>query len=993
MTTSPNPSLAALGHPAFDGLSQTAQEQLANGTVYVRFRPGQILSQEELIPSKVLVILQGHARLLGRDRGKLVTLAKLGAGHLVGLVSLLRALPCEEVSASSELVAAAIPDALILKLFEQEPSFRAWCSATLFPAELAALIRELLQRAHRSDVSLADALAAAAKRGATVVAADPAAIAQASDAGLEVHVAGGSGSDLSLSDRLDPGQSLPRQSSPLPLRLIGLPASLIEQLARVPEAAAAQAGNGAASNGQAPEIVDAPELPGRSSLAIAQPQGSGPGAPKALLIRAERPFEVTLACFQMISRLMGLPYRRDAIEKVLQDAERRGHNPSLQLCGQLAANLGLYVMSTQVPLAVANRLQTPALVPWGNAFALITASGEAGITVASPADGWVELSPKQIGERFPEGLQMLVFDRMVSTPEARFGPAWFWPAIKQYRGVLFQVLAASFVVQLFTLANPLLIQVIIDKVISQRSLDTLQVLGIALVVVSLLEGVINSLRTFLFAETTNRIDMRLGAEVIDHLLRLPLGYFDRRPVGELSSRIAELEKIRNFLTGQALTTVLDAAFSVIYILVMALYSWLLTIVALLVVPIQVFITFVGAPLFRRQFRQAAEANARTQSHLVEVLSGIQTVKAQNVEMVSRWTWQERYSQYMALTFQKTITGTAVSETSQWLQKVSQLLVLWVGAVLVLNGQLTLGQLIAFRIISSYVTQPLLRLTTIWQSIQELRVSFERLADVVDTPQESSEADQQKMSLPPLRGEVRFEDLSFSFSPATPPILRNVNLTVPAGTFVGVVGQSGSGKSTLMKLLPRLYSPQQGRILIDGYDIDKVELYSLRRQIGIVPQDPLLFSGTINENIALTDPEASSEAIVAAARVAAAHDFIMELSSGYSTPVGERGAGLSGGQRQRIAIARTLLSNPKLLVMDEATSALDYETERQVCENLRSTLKDCTVFFITHRLSTIRSADLIVMMDRGAIVETGTHQQLMDQRGRYYALYRQQEAIS
>jgi ATP-binding cassette subfamily B protein len=557
--------------------------------------------------------------------------------------------------------------------------------------------------------------------------------------------------------------------------------------------------------------------------------------------------------------------------------------------------------------------------------------------------------------------------------------------------MLLQVLLASFVVQLFSLANPLLIQVIIDKVIAQRSLDTLQILGMALVVVTLMEGVIGSLRTFLFTDTTNRIDLRLGAEVIDHLLRLPLGYFDRRPVGELGSRIAELEKIRNFLTGQALMTLLDAAFSVIYIIVMALYSWMLTIIALAVLPIQIALTLLGAPLFRRQYRQAAEENARTQSHLVEVLTGIQTVKAQNVEMVSRWKWQDFYSKYIARTFEKTITGTFLNETSQVLQKLSQLLVLWVGAAMVLKGELTLGQLIAFRIISGYVTQPLLRLSSIWQNIQELRVSFERLADVVDTPEESSPADKANIPLPPVHGEVEFENVSFSFAPGSPEVLKNVNLHIPQGTFIGVVGQSGSGKSTLMKLLPRLYSPTKGRILVDRYDIDKVELYSLRRQIGIVPQDPLLFSGTISENIALTNPEASSDAIVKAARIAAAHDFIMELPNGYSTSVGERGASLSGGQRQRIAIARTLLSNPRLLVMDEATSALDYDTERQVCDNLRESLKDSSVFYITHRLSTIRRADQIVMMHQGAIVETGTHEELMALKGRYYALYRQQEA--
>jgi ATP-binding cassette subfamily B protein len=610
--------------------------------------------------------------------------------------------------------------------------------------------------------------------------------------------------------------------------------------------------------------------------------------------------------------------------------------------------------------------------------------------VASPRDGLVVVPPEDLPEVFPEGIELLLLERRNSTPDQRFGFAWFWPALRRYRGILLQVLLASFVVQLFGLANPLLIQVIIDKVISQRSLDTLQVLGIALVVVTLLEGLIGSLRTFLFTETTNRIDMRLGAEVIDHLLRLPLNYFDRRPVGELGTRIAELEKIRNFLTGQALTTLLDTAFSVIYIVVMVLYSWLLTLIALCVLPIQVGLTVIGAPLFRRQYRDTAQENARTQSHLVEVLTGIQTVKAQNVEMISRWKWQSLYSNYIARAFEKTITATALNETSQVLQKLSQLLVLWVGASLVLKGEISLGQLIAFRIIAGYVTQPLLRLSSIWQNIQELKVSFERLADVVDTPEESDDADKAKIPLPPIAGAVRFDQVCFSFQQGGTLTLNHIDLTIPAGTFVGVVGQSGSGKSTLTKMLSRLYAPSSGRILVDGYDIDKVELYSLRRQFGIVPQEPLLFTGSVAENIALTDPDASSDAIVEAARLACAHDFIMELPGGYSANVGERGANLSGGQRQRLALARTLLSKPRLLVLDEATSALDYDTERRVCDNLLDNLQHCTVFFITHRLSTIRRADSIVMLHEGAVAEVGNHDALIERRGRYYALYRQQE---
>jgi ATP-binding cassette subfamily B protein len=794
--------------------------------------------------------------------------------------------------------------------------------------------------------------------------------------------------DLAIGSRLDTSSPLPRPRPPLPLRLLAVREGATDS--DQPQTAIVSEARGDLAT--APEPADAETgSSGGPSQPTSLDLGGGDRSRGMQVVRARGTLEETLACFQMLGEMLELPYRRDAIDKVLRDKLRRGLEPDLQLCGQIAAMLGLLVTGAKVTAGAASRLITPCLIPWKGSFAVVTASNAAGLRLASPADGWVQLKPAEIAETYPEGLELLLFERSTTTPGQKFGPGWFWPALKRYRGMLLQVLLASFVVQLFSLANPLLIQVIIDKVISQRSLDTLQILGMALVVVTLMEGVIGALRTFLFTDTTNRIDLRLGAEVIDHLLRLPLGYFDRRPVGELGTRIAELEKIRNFLTGQALMTLLDAAFSVIYIIVMALYSWLLTIIALGVLPIQIALTLLGAPLFRRQYRQSAEENARTQSHLVEVLTGIQTVKAQNVEMVSRWKWQDFYSKYIARSFEKTITGTFLNETSQVLQKLSQLLVLWVGASLVLKGELTLGQLIAFRIISGYVTQPLLRLSSIWQNIQELRVSFERLADVVDTPEESSAADKANIPLPSVHGDVEFENVSFSFSPGSPEVLKNVDLHIAQGTFVGVVGQSGSGKSTLMKLLPRLYSPNKGRILVDRYDIDKVELYSLRRQIGIVPQDPLLFSGTISENIALTNPEAPSDAIVQAARTAAAHDFIMELPNGYSTAVGERGASLSGGQRQRIAIARTLLSNPRLLVMDEATSALDYDTERQVCDNLKASLKDSTVFFITHRLSTIRRADQIVMMHQGAIVETGTHEELMALKGRYYALYRQQEA--
>jgi ATP-binding cassette subfamily B protein len=925
------------------------------------------------------LIESGIARLLVRDQGRLRTAEKLGSGSFVGLASLLRAAPCEEVSAGSELEALVLPDSLVLELLSSEPCFAQWCGSHLFTAELAALLALLVEQHPQARVSLQELLDQARPQ-ARLVSPEPKALA---DLPIDFSLLAASHNlpDHPLGASLNPRQGVPVATPPLPARLIALPAGLLAPVVSVVEAELMPEGSGSSSG----------QLGGTSNPPLASGLDLGQRDRTALqLLRGNGPLEETLACFQMLAAELKLPFRRDAIEKILRDVLRRGQTPDLQLCGNLAAMMGLHVSGVRVPASQGTRLQTPALIPWQGGFAVVRGANARGLLLASPRQGWVEIAPDQLPEAFPDGIEVLLLERSSATPEQRFGFAWFWPALQRYRGILTQVLIASFVVQLFSLANPLLIQVIIDKVINQRSLDTLQVLGFALVVVTLMEGLIGALRTFLFSETTNRIDLRLGAEVIDHLLRLPLNYFDRRPVGELGTRIAELEKIRNFLTGQALTTLLDTAFSVIYIAVMLIYSWLLTLIALCVLPIQIGLTVLGAPLFRRQYRDAAQENARTQSHLVEVLTGIQTVKAQNVEMISRWKWQDLYGKYISRSFEKTITGTALSETSQVLQKLSQLLVLWVGASLVLSGDMTLGQLIAFRIISGYVTQPLLRLSSIWQSIQELKVSFERLADVVDTPEESDEADKQKIPLPPIAGEVRFDDLCFSFTPQGTQVLRHIDLTIPAGTFVGVVGQSGSGKSTLTKMLARLYSPGSGRILIDHYDIDKVELYSLRRQIGIVPQEPLLFTGTVAENIALTDPDASSDSIVQAARLACAHDFIMELPAGYSSNVGERGAGLSGGQRQRLALARTLLSQPRLLVLDEATSALDYDTERRVCDNLVDNLKHCTVFFITHRLSTIRRADLIVMLHEGAVVETGTHDELMERRGRYYALYRQQE---
>ena len=954
----------------------------------VKYKVGQSLSSDKYISGSVLLIEKGTARIIVEDNEQPKAVKKISVGDIVGAYSLLKEKACENVRSSSDLIVISITDKTFKKCYAVDPKFKNYFDSINYLAEIIEFSEFVINEVPNIKFKRHELFQLLEKKASFL---------KKNDDEIKRLLKSKKNKIFSSSQSLNlisPNfkevrtfteyLNLKNSKNFLSNRFLSIEGDFFDDLLRnelnndnkylIPN-----------NNEEEKELKNAPKNAPVSIFNNIE-------IPENILVRGNGKLRETLACFQMISKILNVPIRKDSIEKILRDFISRGAKIDIQLIAEILSNLGLHVSKGQIPPHMAFRLQTPCVIKWKNSFALIIRSSQEGILIASPVDGLISLSSEKIESFFEEGISILLIEKTTETPQVVFNLNWLWSAIKKYRLVLVQVLVASFIVQLFTLGNPLLIQVIIDKVISQRSLDTLQVLGIALLFVTLLEGILGSLKTFLFAETTNRIDQRLGSEVIDHLLRLPLNYFDKRPVGELGSRIDELEKIREFLTGQALTTILDAIFSVIYILVMFIYSSLLTFVALLVVPIQIFITLLGAPLFRRQYRQSAEENAKTKSHLIEVITSIQTVKSQNIETISRWKWQQLYSKYISRTFERTISGTLIGQLSQVLQKISQLLVLWIGATLVLKGQLTLGQLIAFRIISSYVTQPLLRLSSIWQNIQELKVSFERLGDVIDTPQESNEVDKQKITMPPIKGNVSFENVIFAFTKNNSNVLNSVSFNIEKGQFVGIVGESGSGKSTLMKLLSRLYSPSQGSIKIDGYDIDKVELYSLRRQIGIVPQEPILFSGTVLENISLTQAEANNDDIVRAAKLAEAHDFIMKLPNGYSTNVGERGSSLSGGQRQRIALARTLLSKPKILILDEATSALDYNTESKVCNNLINNLKENTVFFITHRLSTVRNSDLILVMHEGKLDEIGSHDQLLKNKGRYFALESQKGII-
>lgn len=713
-------------------------------------------------------------------------------------------------------------------------------------------------------------------------------------------------------------------------------------------------------------------------------------------LKGKGALEEPFSCLRMLARHFDLPFRKDVIQRILNNQLQTGNESiiKLQTLAAILDILGLRASGLQPNSEeLLSRAPFPAILMLKNTPIIIWESSKDKVLISDPREEqkWVET--KFLFEvSKAEELSLLCIEKNANAPKARFGLSWFIPSIKKHKGALAQVVITSFFVQLLGLFNPLLIQQIIDAVISQGNYSSLNVLGTLLIAMALAQALLGSLRTYLFSDTTNRIDISLGASIINHLLRLPLSYFAKRPVGEVSSRIGELEKIRSFLTGTALTVLLDAIFSFIYIGVMLLYSVPLTIAALGVVPLFIALTVAVSPIIRRQLREGAEANARVQSHLVETLSGMETVKGQGMELPSEWRWEQLYGGQIEAGFRNTITSTAAGSANQFLGQVSGLIIIWYGAILVLDGKLTLGQLIAFRILSGYVTSPLLRLASLWQNFQETALSLERLSDVVDHPEEIEITGENLPPIPPIKGSINYDSVSFRFSNSGPMQLLNVNLSIDKGSFIGIVGSSGSGKSTLLKLLTKLYEPENGTIRIDNYDISKVDLYSLRSQIGVVPQDSLLFDGSVQANIGLTRPDANFEDIQKAAKIACADDFIETLPSGYSSSVGERGSALSGGQRQRIAIARMVLKRPKLLILDEATSALDVDTEQRLTRNLAEEYKESTVLFITHRLGSLKHADKIFVMHEGSLVEEGNHETLIALSGRYATLYKQQENL-
>ena len=574
---------------------------------------------------------------------------------------------------------------------------------------------------------------------------------------------------------------------------------------------------------------------------------------------------------------------------------------------------------------------------------------------------------------------------------ARFDFSWFIPSLVRHRKLLAEVLVVSSFLQLIGLVTPLFFQVVMDKVLVHRGTSTLDVLVVALVAVMLFESVLSVLRAYVFSHTTSRIDVELGSRLYRHLLQLPLAYFEARRVGDSVARVRELENIRSFLTGNALTLVLDVAFSVVFIAVMLLYSVQLTLIVLVSLPLYVLLSLAVVPVLRARLDEKFARGAENQALLVESITGVQTLKAGALEPVFARRWDQQLAAYVSASFRTQTLATGAHEAVGLIGKLVSAAVLWFGAHAVMQQQMTVGMFVAFTMFANRVATPIMRMAQMWTDFQQTGISVRRLGDILNTHTEVPSS--QAAQLPPLQGRITLDQVTFRYKADAPPVLHSVSLDVRAGEMIGIVGRSGSGKSTLTKLIQRLYVPEQGRVRVDGTDISLVDAAQLRRQVGVVLQENVLFNRSVRENIAIADPAAPLEAVLRVAQLAGAHEFISELPQGYDTVVGEQGTGLSGGQRQRIAIARALFTNPRILIFDEATSALDYESEAILQHNMAAICQGRTVIVIAHRLSAVRQAHRIVVMERGRIVEAGSHEQLLQQQGLYAHLWSMQQGVA
>ena len=964
---------------------------------WLRYRTGQPLLQADRLPHQVMFIAEGAVRLIADDPATgPFTLARLGSGDALGWCGLVRNRPCESAIAMEPTLVAALPARQFLQLLPHEQGLQQGC---LEPdrSELAELLLAWLSQQPQRYDDIPGLLAELWRPGALqLLTGDALRQARSLDPDwlwLPSAPLGETANGTSLEHWAPSAASA---ALPLGARLIGLQREALQEAlsARSARPSSSGARPGAAPEDlwrQAAEAGDLPDPLDPRDLGLQ----SGSRRLPPLRERGEGPLETALICLQRLANRYRFPFPRDSVEQVLLDCEGRLGGITLLHLGQVLESLGLEVRPLTAPARQLHRLQPPALVKLQDRFLLVEEAGPRGLVVADPSRGLVPLSTAELQELSPDGFQLMLV-RPAETADAdaqasRFDLAWFWSMLRPYRTQMGLVFIAGFTSKVLEIGFVLAILQIVDVVISTRDLGLLWPIGLLMGLIVILKAVLALLQNNLIVDLSDRIDTSLGSQVVGHLFRLPMQFFDRRAVGDLSSRFNDLRRVRSFLTGTVVNTALDLVFIPLIGLVLLVLQPVLALVVLAKIPLMFLATWISRKPIKRGITRRNQAWARAQGFLVECLSAIRTVKSQNFATQARWQWLQRYRRFSSEDFQLERLQVLAREFNFLIPKATRLALMMVGAVLAINGSTTVGAIFVFMILGGQLASSMLQLSTVSDQYQDARAAMDSLADVLGAQPEDSLASSTMLPLPAIAGRIDLDQVSFSYGLTSKRQLDQVSVSLEAGQVIGLVGTSGSGKSTLVQLLDGLYKAEQGRIYIDGTDISKVQIGSLRRQVGFVPQESILFDGTVLDNLRLNMPDAPFEAVIDAAKVACAHDFIMKLPDGYNTRVGERGGGLSGGQKQRIAIARMVLQNPRLVILDEATSALDPTTESLVLDRLRQRFEGLTLLIVTHRLGCLRNADRILMLDRGVLLEDGNWAELMALQGSFATLANQQQA--
>ena len=961
--------------------SPALRQQLSREVHWQHYSTGRTVLQADRLPHQVCLIQRGRLRLVAHDptTGPF-TLARLGSGDAVGWLGLVRGQPCETALAMEPTVVAAIAAPRFLALLKEWPELQTLVQQ-LHPSELAEALLQAWaaqpQARPQRQQQLAHWLQAPTLHSELV---------RLQQAGAHAEA-----------EPEDPAWHWCWSGNPACGRRLGLAPLLLEPSSATAspdtdpdpnptiDASTGPAGEGAPEAPPLPEPLD----PAALGLPSAPLSFSAPELPR----RSGDPVESAVLVLQQLTRQLRLPMPVDVVRQVLADQHERFEGLQLGSLVQLIEGLGIEARPLSVPPSHYHRLEAPALLRRDARFVLLEQAGAGGWRLLDPAEGHQELSLAAVRRQWPEGLELLLVRQPLGPSEGSAEPdsfdlAWFWRVLQPYRPQLAVLLLNGLVAKLLELVFPLAVLQIIDVVVGSRNASLLLPIALVLGLTAVVMGVLGVLKQLLLADLADRIDTTLGSQIVGHLFRLPLRFFDRRTVGDLSSRLHDLQQVRQFLTDTALGSVIDLIFLPLLLPVLFAIQPVLAGIVLLQIPLLLVLNAASGPLTNRLLTRRNSAWSRAQSLLVEVLTAIRTVKSQNFASQARLEWLRRYRRFTGDDYRLSRNRAVLKESATVVLNSFKVLLFLVAAVLVLNNQASVGAIFAVYLLSNGVTGPLLNLAGLVDQLRDAQAAMAAVADVVgQRPEEVAGA--ARLPMPAIEGAIRLENVSFAYNADGPRQLDRLSLSIEPGSFVGLVGLSGSGKSTVVQLIDGLYRPRSGRVFIDGLDISHVQLSSLRQQVGFVPQESILFEGSVLDNLRLNHPEAPLEAVLAAARLACADSFINDLPEGFLTPVGERGGGLSGGQKQRLAIARMLLQNPRLVILDEATSALDADTERRLVEQLRRHLRGRTLLFVTHRLGNLRQADRILVMEQGRVIEDGPWDALIERRGAFAALARQQ----